>query len=1029
MQRHSTIASWFLNNPTAANLLMVVCILGGIVATFTMRQEVFPNAELDTIEISVEYRGATASEVESQVVQPIEQSINTLLDIRTVVSEIQAGGANIFVMLESSADPQRTLDEIRGGIDGLNSLPVDMDPPTITRVREFGDALEIGFYGFESHDERHAFSKLARERMLALTAVGQVEVEGAGEPEITIRVSPERVRLYGISLDSIAAQIQRASLELSGGSIRSSIGEYGIATGINRRYAHEFADIAIIESSTGSPLMLSQIADIENGYRPNDKRYVINGSPGVYMTIYASGSTSPAEISESVRALLVEIEAEMPVGGTVIFDDDARSFADRVGILMDSALIGLTLVLILLFLVLESRVAFWVAVGLPVAMLGGVALFALTPYTINFISVFAFIIVIGIVVDDAMVIGESIYAGMQNGLAPIAAAENTLTSFSAPITLAIITNIIAFLPIFYMPGQLGLFLLAIPVVTTCVFIMSLVEALWILPAHLAHGNHDQIQSEEKRRTQVFFETLRDKSLIPFLQSCLAERGMVIIIGLSISGAIFSWVMSGRMSIALQPAFESQEVHVSYSLNPGASERQVDDMAKEIERTGREVLSSLADVDDVLGTRMALGMPASHQGEVTFSFVEPGQRTFTISEFVEQWRDRIGQPGNLTQLAFDYQQGPGDGRDLVIEIAHTDHQTSRLASETLVRRLQEIAGVGQISYSGNAFRSEVRFELTTMGRTLGFDESEISSRLRAQLDGLEATRFTRGNDEIRVMIRGDRGDSATLPNLNDLILISSEGRQAVLGDIANISWEQGAVQSRRINGQRVERVEATIDQRVTSKNQVEELVEDSLLPQLEAEYPGLTTWDEAIDTDEDDETAEGLLIATAAVLAAIFVLVGAYVRSLRYGAVILSTIPLSASGAILGHLVLGEGLSAASFLGVLALGGLVINAGLLLHVRYNDGLLTGKDPASAMVEAVRDRFRPIVLSSVTTLVGLAPLIFSTSIQAAAMRPVAMSIGFGMLFSIPVILILMPCIVVAMEQRVAQPADNRDLVSAA
>lgn len=1016
-ERRPSISTWFLHNPTAANLLMCVFIVGGIVAMFTMRQEVFPSALLDTIEINAHYRGATASEVEAQVVQPMEQSIDTLRDIRTVVSEIQPGSTSIYVMLESGSDAQRTLDEVRNSINGLNSLPVDMDPPTIIQVRDTGGAVDLGFYGFESRAELHAFSELARQRLLSLPTVGQVEVEGAGEPEVTIWVSPHQARLFGLSLDGVAERIRRATLELSGGAIRSSIGEYGLSTGIDRRYAHEFGDIAIVESSTGVPLTLSQIARIEDGFRPNEKRFLINGSPAVLMTVYASGSTSPKEVSDSVRALLDEIESEMPAGGgAYIYDDDAKSYADRVGILMDSALIGLGLVLTLLFLVLEARVAFWVAVGLPVAMLGGVAIFAMTPYTINFISVFAFVIVIGVVVDDAMVIGESIYSGMQSGKTPVNAAEETLARFSAPITLAIITNIIAFMPIFFMPGELGLFLLAIPVVTTCVFIVSLIEALWILPAHLTHGKRGQLPiGQNPRRVQVLFENWRDRQFIPFAKLCLRHRGLVIVAGLSIAGTIFSWVVSGRMLISLQPAFEGNEVSALYALNPGASETQVDEMAIEMEMLGRQVLARLGDNDHIEGVRMVLGTPVSHQGEVTFTLVEPVQRAFTAGEFAEQWRDLIGQPARLTQLSVDYMQGPGDGRDLTIELAHPDPEVSRQASEKLVRQLQEIIGVGQISYSGNAFRSEVRFDLTTVGRALGFDESEISSRLRAQLDGLEASRFTRGNDEVRVMIRGNHGSSRVVPDLNDLILTSSEGRQVALGDIATIHWERGAVQLRRINGERIERVEATIDRRMTSKSLVEDLVGDKLLPDLENEFLGLTTWDEAIDTDEDAETIVGLLLATVAVLAAIFVLIGAYARSLRYSMIILSTIPLCASGAILGHLILGEGLSAASFIGMLALGGLVINAGLLLHMRYSEARHTGASPESAMIRAVQDRFRPIVLSSVTTLVGLAPLIFSASIQAAAMRPVAMSIGFGMLFSIPVILILMPCIVVALEPR--------------
>lgn len=1011
----ASLSLWFLHNPTAANLLMWVFLIGGVIAVFNMRQEVFPTAVLDTIEIRAEYRGATASEVEAQVVQPMEQSINTLRDIHTIVSEIQSGGANIFVMLDEGADAQRTLDEIRSAIDGLSSLPADLEPPIIIQVRDDGEDIELGFYGFESRAELHAFAELARERLLNLPAVGQVQVEGAGEPEIAVRVSPDRARLFGISLRDVTERVQRASFELSGGAIRSSTGEYGLATGLDRRYAHEFGDIAIVESPSGVPLTLSEIATVENGFRPHGKRYRINGSLGVMMNIFGSGVATPGEVSESVRTLLAEIESEMAAGGAVIFDDDAKSFDDRVGILAESALIGLALVLVLLFLVLEARVAFWVAVGLPVAMLGGVALFALTPYTVNFVSVFAFIIVIGVVVDDAVVIGESIYSNMQSGLSSLDSAADTIARFSTPITLAIVTNIIAFMPIFFMPGQLGLFLLAIPVVTTCVFVISLIEALWILPAHLAYGRASKLDTGRKQRwVQERFEHLRENYFVPWAESCLANCGLVISVGLLVGLAIVSWVASGRIPISLQPGFESEQVSVIYALNPGASDAQVDEMADEIERLGRQVLQSLGDEADIKGIYMQLGSPASHQGAVTFSLVPPADRPFTSGEFAQHWRDLIGQPAKLTQLSIDYVQGPGDGRDLTLEIAHADSAVSQRAAESLVRRLQEIAGVGQISYSGNAFRSEVRFELTTAGRALGFDESEISSRLRAQLDGLEATRLTRGTDEVRVMIRGDHGDDRVLPDLSDLILTSSEGRQAALGDIAKIHWERGAVQLRRINGERIERVEATIDRRITSKALVEDLVSDDLLPGLEAEYPGLTTWDEAIDTNEDAETESGLLLATAGVLAAIFVIIGAYVRSLRHSAILLATLPLSATGALLGHILLGIDLSAASFMGVLALGGLVINAGLLLHVRYTEGLHVGAAPEAAMVAAVRDRFRPIVLSSVTTLVGLAPLILTTSIQAAAMRPLAVSMGFGMLFSIPVVLLLLPCIVVALER---------------
>ncbi|MEM7218260.1 MAG: efflux RND transporter permease subunit [Pseudomonadota bacterium] len=1008
------VSGWFLHNPTAANLLMVVLIVAGVIAIFTMRQEVFPLAVLDTIEIRADYRGATAAEVEAQVVQPMEQSINTLRDIRTVVSEVRSGGANIFVMLQQGSDAQRALDEIRSAVDGINTLPLDLDPPAIVQVRDDGGEMDIGFYGFASRDALHDFAEKTRARLLALEPVGQVEVDGAVEPEITVRVSPDRARLFGLSLSDVAQQIRRATLDLSGGAIRSSTGDYGLSTGLDRRYADEFADIALVQSGTGVPLSLSQIARIEDGFRPHGKRYRINGERGVMMTVFGAGGATPAEVSTSVRELLAEIEAEMPAGGVVVLDDDAQSYVDRVGILADSAFIGLALVLGLLFLVLEARVAFWVATGLPVAMLGGVALFALTPYTINFVSIFSFVIVIGVVVDDAVVIGESIYSGIEAGLLPLDAAADTLSRFSPAITLAIATNIIAFAPILFMPGELGLFLVAIPVVTACVFAMSLVEALWILPSHLAYGRYAGRTAQTKTRwLPSRLNDFRKRRLIPALRVCLNNASLVIAIGLLVAGVVFSWAFSGRMPIALQPAFESQQVTANFALNPGASERQVDDMATGLAALGQETLAGLGNASDIKGSYLTLGEPVSHQGAVTFTLADGGDRLFTAGDFATRWRQRIGQPVELTQLSIDYLQGPGDGRDLTVELAHANQAVSRRAAESLVEKLRHVAGVEQISYSGNAFRSEIRFELTSAGRALGFDESEISSRLRAQLDGLEALRLARGNNEVRVMIRGDHAATDVLPDLDNIILTSSQGRQVALGDIANIRWERGAVQLRRINGQRIERVEASIDRSIVAKGLIDDLVSDVLLPELEADYPGLLTWDEALDTNEDAETATSLLVATAAMLVGIFVLIGGYVRSLRRGAILLIALPLSAAGALLGHIVLGIGLSAASFLGVLALGGLVINSGLLLNLRYTEARAEGNTAPDAMIIAVGDRFRPIVLSSVTTLLGLAPLIFSASTQAAALRPVAVSVGFGMLFSIPVILILLPCIVVATE----------------
>ncbi|MEM1436753.1 MAG: efflux RND transporter permease subunit, partial [Pseudomonadota bacterium] len=985
-QSSRSIALWFLRNPTAANLLMLACLAGGVIALFSIRQEVFPTSILKTLEVRAEYRGATASELEFQVVEPIERSLGSLRDIRHVVSEMSAGVASIFVLLEDDADAQRALEEVRSAVSGLTSLPADLEAPTITQVRDDGGEIDIGFYGFSSRRVVHDFAARTRERLLALPEVGQVQVEGAGEPEVTVRLSPDRARLFGLSLSDIAQRIQRASFDLSGGVLRTTSGEYGLSTGSERRSADDFGEIALIDSSSGVPLVLSDLAEVEEGFRPHGQRFRINGSLGVMMTIYAAAGMSPGAVSERVNELLQEIEAQFPSIGAVVFDDDARSYDDRVGILAESAVLGLVLVLLLLFLVLEARVAFWVAVGLPVAMLGGVALFSLTPFTINFISIFAFIIVIGVVVDDAVVIGESVFAGVQAGKTALRAAEETLSSLGPAIALAIATNIIAFTPIFFMPGQLGLFLLAMPVVITCVFLVSLAESLWILPSHLVHSRLKAPEGEQRNALfQNALEQFRERCVVPFAVYCLGCRGPVVAIALAVLALAFSWVWSGRMPIGLQPAFESQQVTLNYALSPGAAEDQVDDMAVRLEQLGYTALRTLGDETDALGVRSETGAPTSYRGAVTFTLVGPEARMFSARQFAELWREQTGHPAALTELSIDFLQGPGNGRDLTLELSHVHDRTSRLAAETLVRELRSMPGVEQVSYSGNAVRAELVFELSAYGRALGFDEYELSRRVRAHFDGLEAVRFTRGTGEVRVMVRGEGQGARVLPNLSTIVLISASGQQVPLSDVATARWAHRAVEMRRIDGQRIGRVEATIDPRLTSVSLVKSRVSGRLLPQLELAYPGLTTWDKAIDTNEDDETASGLVLATVVVLASIFSLIGAYSRSLLRSAALLLVIPFCAVGALLGHVLLGIGLSAASFLGVLALGGLVINSGLLLNLRYSAALELGEEPVRAMVAAVRDRFRPIVLSGITTLIGLAPLVLTPSVHAEAMRP--------------------------------------------
>ena len=1009
--------AWMVRSRVTPNILMLVLLIGGLVVALGIKQEVFPEFDEDTVTIRVPYPGASPEEVEQGIILVTEEAIRGLEGVKEVTSIAREGSGSVAVELLEGADRQKAYQDIQQEVDRIDTYPDDAEEPEVTLNVHKRDVLEVHLYGNVDESVLREAVEHVRDRLLQQEGITQIELEGARDYEIHIEISQEMLRRFNLTLDDVAAKVASTAVEIPGGKIDTSGGEVLLRFKERRDWARQFKQIPIVADDSGTLVRLEDIAKVYEGFEDTDNESSFNGMRDIGLEIFRIGDQTPIGVSEAVHKAMAEIGPEIPPGiDWVIQSDRSEIYRQRLELLMKNALIGLALVLILLGLFLEFKLAFWVTMGIPISFFGGLLFMPAMGVSINMITMFAFIIALGIVVDDAIVAGENIYEYRQMGMDPIEAAIRGARDVTMPITFAILSNILAFLPLYFVPGIMGKIWKMIPVVVCTVFAISLIEAIWILPSHVAHTKSESrfVPAIMLHRKQQAFSRLVSRFIHnvfgPILEVALNFRSVTLAIGAAILILTVAYIASGRLGFILMPKAESDRSVVTATLPYGSPI----DKAREVEAALIEGAKQV--IEENGGDRLSEGVASNIEENVVrvdAYLTGPKVRPITTGEFTQLWRQRVGTIAGTQSVRYESDRGgPGRGPSLTVELSHRDIDTLDKASEALAERLTEFAVTKDIDDGYTPGKQQLNFKITPAGESLGLTAKDVANQVRNSFQGREAIKQQRGRNEVTVRVRRPESERINEYDVERMIVTTPSGGQAPLLEVASVERGRAYTTINRREGRRTVSVTSDIEP-IGEINRVLADLKADVLPQLVKDFPGLTFSFEGRQA-EMTESFQALLRGMGFALMGIYVLLAIPFRSYVQPLIVMLAIPFGIVGATLGHLLMGYNLSIISCMGIVALAGVVVNDSLVL-INYANRLMREQNmrPREAVHAAAVRRFRPILLTTLTTFGGLAPMIFETSRQARFMIPMAISLGFGILFATVITLVIIPSMYVLLE----------------
>ncbi|QDG54202.1 efflux RND transporter permease subunit [Persicimonas caeni] len=1023
--------AWAAKNTVFANLLMVVFIVGGLLMAGQVKQEVFPEVDLDIVTVQVPYPGAGPEEVEQGVVLAVEEAIRGVDGIKEVRSTAAEGVGVVTAELMLDTNDQEALNDIKSEVDRITSFPEDSERPIISLSSNRREVLSIILHGDIGEKKLHQLAEQMRSELLAKENISLVEITGIPEPEISIEVPQENLRRFDLTLPEVADAVREASIELPGGAVRTEKGEILLRTTERRKQGEEFLDIVVKSQPDGTEVTVGDLGMVFDEFRETDREAYYDGERALSVQVFRVGDQSPLDISETVHEYLDGVDLP-PNVDAAIWNDRSEIFDSRINLLIKNAALGLLLVIVLLGLLLEARLAFWVTLGIPISFLGAFLFMPALDVSINMISLFAFILTLGIVVDDAIVAGEAAYAQREEGRSKLEASIAGVREVARPVVFAVLTTIIAFTPMLFVPGVSGKFFRNIPLIVIPILLISLVEALAILPAHLAHVGDPAKEGVlaklhgYQQKIGGWLESFVENVYYPSAKKFLRYRYITLAASIGLLVLAGAYVYSGRISFNFMPKIEGDEVSVSLEMPFGTAVETTREATDRLIREARAVLDDAGGADKIgrgiyadVGTVAAGGGPdavstqsGGHLAQVTVSLVDAGQRDITASQLTKQWRERVGEIPGAESLRFQYSIGASAGEPVAIELRHEDRRILEEAASRLAEHLETYNGVFDIDDGFQRGKEQLDLTLKPAARALGITESELARQVRSHFFGAEAKREQRGRHELRVYVRRPERERETEHTVENLLIRTRDGGEIPLDQAAYIERGHSYTSIEREGGGRVVDVTADVDTDVTSGNEVTASLEQNYLPELLADYPGLS-YELTGEQQEQAETmaalGKGFLIA----LLVMFALMAIAFRSYAQPIVVLFAIPFGLVGALGGHMLMGYDLSLISILGIVALAGVVVNDSLVLIAAVNDYRREGRDPLESVASGGARRFRPILLTSLTTFFGLMPMILETSVQARFLIPMAISLGFGVLFVTVITLVIVPAAYMAVE----------------
>ena len=999
---------------------MLLFIVGGFLMISRVKQEVFPEVDLDVVVVSVPYPGAAPSEVEQGIVLALEEEIRGIDEIKEVNATAFEGGAQIRADLLLGSDPQSTLQKVKSVVDGVTSLPQDAERASVALATRRREVISLVLYGEKSERALRARAEALRNKIIDQTDVTVADVVGVRRPEISIEVPQSNLRSYGLTLDGIASVIRRASVDLPAGSVKTSSGEVLLRTNERRELGSEFEDITVLSRPDGSSVLLRDIAsDVVDGFEESDNRAFFNGKPAVNIEIYRVGDQTPLDLAAQVKEFVKQEQETLPEGLNIqVWNDRSEIYRDRISLLLRNAGQGLILVLLVLGLFLEIRLAFWVTLGIPISFLGAILLMPATDVSLNMISLFAFILTLGIVVDDAIVVGEAIYNQRKEGLSSLEAAIAGAREVAVPVVFSVLTTVVAFSPLLFIPGVTGKFFINIPMIVIPILLLSLVESLLILPAHLSHVK-DAINRgplgvlfRAQARFSNWFEGLIERVYRPGIHMALSYRYVTLGIGVFCLIVAVGVFRGGRIKFDFLPKIEGDVIKVNVELPFGAPAEQTERVMNEILQDSEEVIETFGGRKHVRGVFAQLANSGSHTARISVFLTPPDQREFTAGEVSKAWRAKSQGIAGLEKLNFDFTTGFRGGSPVDVELRHRDMKMLEAAAQDLAASLKDYSGVFEVDDGFSLGKEQLDFKLQPEARALGVTEEGLGRQLRNAFFGASAGRQQRGRDELRIFVRRPLGERQSEYDINSFLISTPDGGELPLSEAAEIVRGRSFTRIERKDGRRLVHVTADVDIKKVSAGEVLESLKSGILPELMNNYPGLSYGFGGQQQSRSESLGSlktGFLFALIIMFGLMAVVFKSYVQPI----IILVAIPFGAVGALVGHLLMGYNFSIISVMGLVALSGVVVNDSLVLMDAVNVYRKEGMSPWDAAIQAGVRRFRPILLTSLTTFFGLAPMILEQSVQARFLIPMALSLGFGVLFVTLIALVLVPALYLAIE----------------
>ncbi len=1012
---HRDLIGLFAQHRVAANLLMLLMLLSGAIALDRLNVQFFPTFDLDIVRVQVVWAGASAEDIAEGITQPLEQRLRSLDQLANMNSTSRQGVANLTLEFKEGTDPLLAMDRVRRAVDEFRNLPQDAELPEVMLVTRYEQVARVLLTGLAHPAELRRLARQLESDLLA-RGIDQIEINGLPAEELSIELDPVQLRHLELDLQHIGQRIADYSRDLPAGVVGHAAAARELRSLDQRREVLEFARIPV-RTETAERVLLGTMAQIERRPRDDSLTLTHNDQPAVELVLLRAERGDALKAARIMAQWLEDVRPTLPPQISLqVYDASWELVRDRIMLLIHNGLGGLLLVVAILYLFLTGRVAFWVAWGIPVSFAATLFVLYLAGGSINMMSLFALIMALGIIVDDAIVVGEDALALYQLGEAPLAAAEGGARRMLAPVLASSLTTVAAFLPLMLVGGRIGNILVTIPMVIIAVILASLVESFLVLPGHLRGAlvktNRTKTSTLRTRLDQAF-DGLRDRLFRPVATWAIQRRTITVALALGLLIVSFGLIAGGRLNFVFFPTPEPQIVYANASFVAGTPRERVDELLAHLRTTLAETEQAISDtplVQVALSLHGAQAGPGGGRGDqfgaLQIELTPPDTRSIRNIDLIQAWRERIELPAGLDQLIISSRRVGPPGRDLNIRLTGADAATLKAAAIDLAATLGQIPGVLEVEDNMAFGREQLIYSLTPAGEALGLTITDLGRQLRTAFAGHRVQMFQDGADEVEVRVRLAAAERDSLGSLLRLNIRTPAGDSVPLTTVADWSSRQGFEVLRHANGQLAVEVTADVDRDRNNANDILATLETSALPALRETY-GIVTSFEGRAADQR-ETFADLRAGAVIGLALIYIVLAWVFSSYGWPLVVMAIIPFGLTGALFGHWLMGMDLTMLSLFGMFGLSGIVVNDSIILVSFYqqlkNDGWAT----ATALIESACRRLRAVLLTSLTTIAGLLPLLFESSYQAQFLIPMAVSLAFGLAFSTVLVLLVIPAL---------------------